>query len=176
MSTASNSRQPIVLQLSRQLSERPTVTSETALRLRPFKEDADIDRWLILRSKAFAFERLGVRSWTRDDFQQEFLDKWWWAPTRLWFAELAEENGATPLQVGTVALADRGNEQNPRPVVHWLCVLPRYRRRGIAKQLMNTLESYCWERDWREIALETHVKWQRAVAFYRALGYREVDT
>lgn len=171
MSTANDSTPPIVLQLTKTLVERPPACDVMGTQLRPFEGEQDIDIWLGLRDRAFARERVGVGVWTHDDFHREFLDKWWWQPERLWFAELLGDGATVPRVVGTVTLADRGSEAEPRPVVHWLAVLPQYRRCGMARALMAALETHCWDRGWKHVALETHRKWQRAIAFYEELGY-----
>ncbi|MEK6236124.1 MAG: GNAT family N-acetyltransferase [Planctomycetales bacterium] len=131
--------------------------------IRNHEDSRDNAAWLRLRELSFADEKPAVRPWTAADFQREFLSKPWWEPQRMWFAEIEGE------PVGTVALADRSEGI---PAVHWLAVLPERRRQGIAELLMNRLERFCWERNRREIHLETHRDWKSAVQFYEALGYR----
>jgi GNAT superfamily N-acetyltransferase len=140
------------------------------VRLRQFAGLGDIDAWLELRRRSFESEPVSVRPWARTDFQAEFLDKSWWSPERLWFAEFeAETNGHALAQpVGTIALAQRGTLS----VIHWLCVLPEFRRRGIGRLLMAALETRCWDAGEREVGLETHSQWNAAVKFYTALGYK----
>ena len=60
-----------------------------------------------------------------------------------------------------------------RPVVHWLAVLPGWRRRGIGRLLLSRLHQDCWDAGYRQVWLETHAAWQAAVRLYRELGYRE---
>ena len=72
-----------------------------------------------------------------------------------------------------MTLALRGADEAARPVVHWLAVLPAWRRRGIGRLLMSVLEARAWELGYREVWLETHAAWEEAVRFYRALGYRD---
>ena len=132
--------------------------------VRTFAGESDIDRWLELRDRAFAEQSPGVRLWTRADFTVEFLDKPWWSPERMWFAEANDV-------VGSVALAVRGHQAAATPVVHWLMVSPEWRRRGVGELLVNTLEAACWNAGYRRVALETHTGWLAAEAFYRALGY-----
>ncbi len=76
--------------------------------------------------------------------------------------------------VGAVARALRGSGPDARPVVHWLCVLPRWRGRGIGRLLLSQLHQACWDAGHRQIWLETHVGWEAAVRLYRELGYREI--
>jgi GNAT superfamily N-acetyltransferase len=84
----------------------------------------------------------------------------------MWFAE---EPLAGP--VGTVALALRQSAEGTVPVVHWLCVLPTWRRRGIGRLLMTNLEQAAWDEGYRQVALETHESWRAAAALYDSLGY-----
>jgi GNAT superfamily N-acetyltransferase len=119
-----------------------------------------------LRERAFAREKLGVRRWNVADFRGEFLDRPWWRPDWMWFAE---EPLAGP--VGTVALALRQSAEGTVPVVHWLCVLPTWRRRGIGRLLMTNLEQAAWDEGYRQVALETHESWRAAAALYDSLGY-----
>jgi GNAT superfamily N-acetyltransferase len=134
--------------------------------VRTFGGEADIDRWLELRARAFADQKPAVRAWTRHDFEAEFLAKPWWSHERMWFAE-------TQATVGSVTLAIRGRPPDELPVVHWLMVLPDWRRRGLGRLLVRTLEAACWRTGYRQVGLETHVHWSEANAFYRALGYTE---
>lgn len=73
--------------------------------------------------------------------------------------------------MGAVTLARRGDAEQGRPVVHWLIVDPAFRRRGIGRLLVATLESACWQAGERQVWLETHTGWREATAFYSALGY-----
>jgi len=89
----------------------------------------------------------------------------------MWFAEPIGLLGKERQPVGTVTLAMRGEREQAKPVVHWLAVLPRWRRRGIAQLLMNTLEAACWDAGYRQIWLETHTAWSAAAQFYAKYGY-----
>jgi GNAT superfamily N-acetyltransferase len=153
-----------VLHLSRRLVEGPTVTKVSGVAVRTFTGEDDISRWLALRAKAFVDQTPVVRPWTQADFKAEFLDKPWWSPERMWFAEADDA-------IGSVTLAMRGHQAAATPVVHWLMVLSEWRRRGVGKLLMRTLETACWRAGYRHISLETHAGWSAAEAFYRALGY-----
>lgn len=141
--------------------------------MRTFGAAGDVQRWLELRHRAFARQRIGVRTWTAEDFAAEFLDKSWWRPERLWFAEATTPAGA-PLAVGTVALALRGDDATARPAVHWLSVLPEWRRRGVGRLLMAQLEAAAWDAGYRTVVLETHAGWTAAARFYAELGYRPI--
>ncbi len=184
-----------VLQLVRQLDCRPLAAPVDGVELRHFGGPADIDLWLEIRRKAFARQKVGIRDWTRQEFAEEFLDKPWWKSELLWFAESvepsadaaqaggnltrrrgdAEQRGGiiAANAVGTATLGWRGAAESGTPVIHWLAVLPRYRRQGIGRLLVQHLEQIVWDAGRREIFLETHAGWTEALALYRALGYRD---
>jgi GNAT superfamily N-acetyltransferase len=157
----------IVLQMCRRLDARPELPVVPGVGLRTFRGDNDIERWLAIREQAFAHESPPVRKWNAADFRAEFLDKPWWQPDCQWFAESVEP--ADP--IGTLTLAMRGSGGDARPVIHWLAVVPQWRRRGVGRLLTAALERYCWDTGFREVRLETHENWKSAVAFYRKLGY-----
>ena len=174
-----------IVRMIRNLEDRPVVQRVPGVELRPFRDEGDIDRWLEIRHKAFSRQRLGVRSWTRADFRREFLDKPWWQPEMMWFAEAPMLRGTAPpgehdrRSVGTVALTLREagsgavtDHQKICLAIHWLAVLPGWRRRGIGRLLVQSAERRCWELGYRRIGLETHRAWREAVALYEQLGYR----
>lgn len=158
-----------VLQLTRRLAERPSAVEVPGVRLRHFEGPADIGHWLELRRRAFARQKLGVGNWHEKDFEREFLEKPWWQPSAMWFA-VAEPGEAV---VATVTLARRGAGPTSKPVVHWLAVAPGFRRRGIARLLVATLEATVWDAGGRQIWLETHESWKEAGHLYRTLGYEK---
>jgi GNAT superfamily N-acetyltransferase len=162
-----------VLQLRKSLYTRTNPLSVGGVAVRTFETDGDIAAFLDLRHRAFARQRIGVRQWTRDDFLQEFVNHWWWQPTRMWFAEQESEiaTGAPKQLVGSATLAMRGEPNSARPVVHWLMVLPTARRQGIGRLLMAHVERAAWDAGHREVYLETHAQWLAAVQFYESLGY-----
>ncbi len=170
-----------IVRMIRNLEERPAVQPVPGVRLRHFRDDADVDRWLEIRHKAFGRQRLGVRSWTQADFRREFLDKPWWQPELMWFADvtmLSVDEGADEdnyRSVGTVSLALRQGatvaQSAACPAIHWLAVLPGWRRRGIGRWLVQAAEQRCWDLGYRSIWLETHRAWREAVALYEQLGY-----
>ncbi|MDZ4817716.1 MAG: GNAT family N-acetyltransferase [Planctomycetota bacterium] len=165
-----------VIQRRKFLAVPPAASTGTACSLRHFSGPADVGLWLDLRQRAFARQRVGVGQWTEADFQREFLDKPWWQPERLWFAHPPRTGSGSESQaIGTVALALRGEGPSAKAVVHWLCVLPAWRGRGVGRLLMHAVESAAWDAGYREIWLETHVAWQEAASFYDRLGYLSVD-
>ncbi|HWB00831.1 MAG TPA: GNAT family N-acetyltransferase [Pirellulales bacterium] len=160
----------IVRQLQLELHEEPPALEVPGIALRTFRDRADIDLWLDLRHRAFARQRVGVRAWTRSDFERELFAKPWWRSDRVWFAEAAGET------VGMVTLAQRGNGPTAVPVVHWLAVLPAWRRRGIGALLMNAVHRAVWTAGTREVRLETHAGWTAAVRLYESLGYQSAKS
>jgi ribosomal protein S18 acetylase RimI-like enzyme len=55
--------------------------------------------------------------------------------------------------------------------VVWLMVDPDFRRRGIGRALLATLEASAWQSGERELVLETHADWSAAVRLYESFGY-----
>ncbi len=161
-----------VLQLTRTLSERPAAPGVADVRLRHYEGPQDNPVWLELRRRAFARQKVGVRDWDESDFEREFLGKGWWRPEAMWFAEM--QPLLLPVTaVGTVTLARRGEGPLAKPVVHWLAVLPGYRRRRVGRLLMCALEAAVWDAGGRQVWLETHRDWLEAARLYESLGYRE---
>lgn len=171
-----------VLQLTKRLTTRPQVVACSGLAVRHYQGEADIEPWLALRRAAFARQRLGIRDWSRSDFEAEFLTRWWWRPERMWLAEPAPQSRLglnsrddvppAPLITGSVTLGCRGEAANHVPVVHWLAVHPSWRRRGVASSLVARLEAAVWEMGQRQVWLETHDAWIGAAGLYRKLGYQ----
>jgi GNAT superfamily N-acetyltransferase len=159
-----------VLQLRRKLLVRPVVPQVPGVTLRSYQAAEDIEAWLRIRHRTFAKESLGVREWTAADFQREFLTKPWWQPERMWLAEAGDLLHAQQ-PVGAVTWADRGAQGAIVPAVHWLMVLPGWRRRGIAALLMAAMEQACWDAGHRELFLETHASWTAAAKFYQQHGW-----
>jgi GNAT superfamily N-acetyltransferase len=159
---------PSVVHRKRLLTDPPQPTAVSGVRLRNYVDLADIAAWIELHRLAFADQTMGVRTWNDEDFRREFLDKPWWRADWMWFAEL---DGDRPMPIGTVTLALRQSATATRAVIHWLCVLPRFRRRGIGGLLIRTAERAAWDAGYREVALETHAAWREAAACYDALGY-----
>jgi len=159
-----------VVQLRRQLAERPDLPSVPGVELRNYGGAADIDAWLDIRHAAFARQSLGVRQWTRADFEVEILAKPWWSESRLWFAEVASPAGECQA-VGTITMALRAGQDVELPAVHWLAVRPAWRRLGIARLLLTRLEQSAWDLGYRQVCLETHSAWIAARGLYDACGY-----
>jgi GNAT superfamily N-acetyltransferase len=163
-----------VIQMTRKLSERPVAPRISGVRLRDYAGSGDVEVWLELRRRAFARQKLGVGDWDAADFEREFLHKSWWRPEAMWFAEAQRLPLTAYAPVGTVTLARRGDSPDAKPVVHWLAVLGTYRRRGVGRLLIATLEAAVWDAGGRQVWLETHSAWTEAARLYEALGYRPV--
>jgi ribosomal protein S18 acetylase RimI-like enzyme len=165
---------PTVMQLTRELPKRPTLPEVACVRLRHFVGQQDVEVWLELRRRAFARQKLGVRDWDAGDFEREFLHKSWWHTDAMWFAEAQRLPLTAHAAVGTVTLARRGDGPDAKPVVHWLAVMPGYRRRGVGRLLIATLEAAVWDSGGRQVWLETHSQWAEAAGLYESLGYQSV--
>lgn len=187
-----------ILQLSKQLEVPPAPPEWGEFAARCYDDQRDIPAWLDLRGAAFARQTVGIAGWNEQDFQREFLGKPWWRPERLWLVETvldsansglglagqeqrvadADRITTTKLLVGAVALGERelvapGNERRAVPVIHWLMVRLRFRRKGLGKALVAAAENAAWQLGAREIRLETHAAWSEAARLYSRLGYRE---
>ncbi len=58
-------------------------------------------------------------------------------------------------------------------VIHRLCVKPAYQGRGLAKKLMERIETHLVDRHYNAIRLDAFSENPNAVALYQKLGYRE---
>jgi GNAT superfamily N-acetyltransferase len=163
----------IILQLTKRLTERPAPAEVPGIRLRHYSGPDDIERWLDLRCRAFARQKVGISAWDAADFEREFLTKPWWRADVMWLAETRAGPAAGEV-VGTVTLARRGQPPADKPVAHWLCVHPAYRRRGIGRLLLATLEAAAWDAGQRQIWLETHAAWREAYELYRVAGFESM--
>lgn len=160
----------LILQLTKKLLAPPCPVAVDGVRLRHYQSASDAEIWLELRRRAFARQKLGVGDWNADDFAREFLQKTWWRPEAMWFAE-TDSTSLTASAVGTVTLARRGDTPEAPPAVHWLAVLPSWRRRGVGRLLITSLEAAVWETGQRQVWLETHAQWGEAAQLYESLGY-----
>jgi GNAT superfamily N-acetyltransferase len=157
-----------VLHLRKTLVRRPIFGGVVGIGVRQIAVPEDVPGWLVLRGRAVAWLKPAVRAWTAEDFAAEMSEKAWWREEWTWLAVTVD----SPQQpVGSVTLAVREGEAGEVPVVHWLLVDPRWRRRGIGRVLMLELEQAAWDAGWREIQLETHANWAEAVAFYQSIGF-----
>jgi GNAT superfamily N-acetyltransferase len=173
-----------ILQLSKSLLPPVENVRVPGVEVRHFRGPTDIRQWIELRNRAFARETVGVRQWDEADFRREMLDKPWWSDDRFWFA--IKTTDAIPAMtssgvsqpstnervVGAVVLADRGAAEQAQAAIHWLIVLPGWRRKGVGRLLISALEARAWELGHRHVVLETHAAWRSAALFYERLGYQ----
>jgi GNAT superfamily N-acetyltransferase len=161
-----------VLHLRKELLCPPVEQATTGICIRSIVVPDDIEDWLVLRGRATAGMQPGVREWSRSDFDAQMLSKPWWRNDRTWLAiDPYTGDGSV---MGSVTLAMRPGTENSHPIVHWLLVDPAWRRRGVGRMLMSTLECAAWDDGWRHIELETHASWKEAAAFYQSMGYAPV--
>ncbi|MBA4019259.1 MAG: hypothetical protein C0483_19005 [Pirellula sp.] len=172
-----------VLRLQKRLESGSSPISVPGVSVRTFNGPDDVDHWLALRSAAFAEFDAGGRPWTAADFHREFLGKPWWSAERLWFAEFDATEALAPgeppgaidaaprIVVGTITLARSGRPPHDHASVAWLMVAPAFRKRGIARALLATLETSAWKGGERLLTLETHASWTAAVRLYESAGY-----
>jgi ribosomal protein S18 acetylase RimI-like enzyme len=163
-----------ILQMTRSLLERPVVPSVAGIELRHYEGPQDVETWLDIRRRAFARQKLGVGNWDASDFEREFVQKHWWRPEAMWFAQ-TRTRLLPSSAVGSVTLGRRGDGPDAKGVVHWLAVLPAYRRQGVGRLLVATLEAAIWDSGGRQVWLETHSAWGEAARLYEALGYHIVE-
>ena len=154
-----------ILRFAKLLHARPEPSPASAS-IRCFAGAGDVSAWLALCDTAFAGLTASGRRRTADDFEREFTAKPWWSPERMWFAE--DEVGNV---VGSATLGRSGLPPDDVPCVLWLMVDPRYRRRGIGRALLTTLEQAAWDSGERRLTLETHAAWRDAVRLYERCGY-----
>ena len=166
-----------VLHFAKTLTFEPIARAAPGLAIRPFRDETDVEAWLALREAAFAGLVQSARPWTRADFHREFTGKSWWSPDCCWFATLSESNPAAVSPVmgspiaGSIVLGRSGRPPDDEPCVMWLMVHPAWRRRGIGRALLTTLEQAVWNAGERRIVLETHRNWRDAVQLYQQCGY-----
>ena len=160
-----------IVHLRKALAKQSVLNAVPGVEVRTTAMPKDLHEWLALRGRAVAWLKPAVRAWTEADFTAEISGKPWWRDEWTWLAIPAE----APRQlIGSVTLAVREGTTGAVPVVHWLLVDPRRRRRGIGRLLMSHLERAAWDEGWREIQLETHSGWTDAVAFYQSIGFEPV--
>ena len=159
-----------VLHFRKELTDSPVAMDAAGFCVRQLHLPDDIQAWLALRDRAMKGEIPAARPWTEADFQREFLGKPWWRDEFAWTAVATPTTSLS----GSVFLGLREGADRVVPVIHWLLVDPAFRRRGVARALMSSLERAAWDAGWREVQLETHTGWVAAVSFYQSIGYAPV--
>ena len=115
----------------------------------------DVDRIAEMEKVCFPEE-----PWSRDMVAAEFSGL---NPTR-YFA--AEEDGRIVAYAGVWDIPPEGYITN-------VAVLPEYRRRGVASQVLQTMIDECLAEGVTDITLEVRVSNDPAIALYRSFGFEE---
>ncbi|MBQ3662050.1 MAG: ribosomal protein S18-alanine N-acetyltransferase [Firmicutes bacterium] len=115
----------------------------------------DVDRIAEMEKVCFPEE-----PWSRDMVAAEFSGL---NPTR-YFA--AEEDGRIVAYAGVWVIPPEGYITN-------VAVLPEYRRRGVASQVLQTMIDECLAEGVTDITLEVRVSNDPAIALYRSFGFEE---
>jgi GNAT superfamily N-acetyltransferase len=157
-----------VLHMSRRLIVPPACRVADGYDVRTFAP-RDVAGWLALRFRAFSDELRAVRPWSEADFAREMTAKSWWRDDHTWIATPSDRPEEL---IGAVTLAMRKDAA----IVHWLMVDPDWRRRGVGRQLVTRLERTVWDNGGREVRLESHRHWRRAMLLYAKLGYTNSPT
>ena len=167
-----------ILHLRKRLISLPAVAEVPGITIRPFNgadattAAADARAWLALREAAFEGMTAGGRPWSLDDFHREFAAKPWCKPERMLIAVTTDSD--REVIVGSVTLGRSGRAPNDFACLQWLMVRPDYRRRGIGRLLLNTIEQLALDAGETILMLETHATWSEAVRLYRAAGYESL--
>jgi GNAT superfamily N-acetyltransferase len=103
------------------------------------------------------------------EFDRELRGRSWWRPDALWLACVPGE----PHPVGCVAV-ECSPPARPWAQLHWLAVRPAWRRRGIARALVERVAGQAAGAGHRQLRAETLAAWQGAVGFYERLGFQVV--
>ena len=148
------------------------IKEPVGFQIRNYQKLEDCDSWRALHQLIFAAGK--GRKWTVARFRQEFLDRRWWSPDRMWIAEENYRIHANRRIVGTVCLAERPNGGNLQFLVAWLMVHPFCRRRGIGGCLLRKLEAKCQAMGHEQVYLETLESWPEAMGLYTSLGYQRI--
>ncbi len=156
-----------VIKLWRTLQGPPQVGGPGECFVRNFEIGSDMQAWLELHNAVYQRHEKS-RPWEKRDFAREFDWSKGWTPDKMWLAFSAPEQGEL---VGSVALATRASDGNAHGSIQWLTVAPEWRRKGVASDLLDHLESHCWEMGLCRVLAETLNTWTEAVAFYRNRGY-----
>lgn len=175
-----------ILQMTKRLVEPPAPAPSDqpeGVKLVASAGSAEIACWVEIQRQALADLPTPVRPPTAADLRRELLEREGWQAGWLWFAVLPTDEAPASLNsplaggiaVGTVGLSIRAGRDTQRAVIHRLAVVPQARRRGIGRLLLATAEQAAWEAGNRQLWLETHARWEAAVALYRSQDWEEVQ-
>jgi len=94
-----------------------------------------------------------------------------------WFCYFLTDADGTLL--GLVELSSRnivdGCLSSPVAYIEGLYLKPEYRHRGLGKEVIELLRSWCRERSFSELATDAQLANEAAQRFYRAAGFQETD-
>lgn len=98
--------------------------------------------------------------WSADSIASELVN-----PLSYWL--VAEVDGQVAGYVGSQSVLDAADMMN-------IAVSPEYRRRGVAKALVNELIAYLSQNDVIALLLEVRVSNQPAITLYEKMGFQQV--
>lgn len=98
--------------------------------------------------------------WSADSIASELVN-----PLSYWL--VAEVDGQVAGYVGSQSVLDAADMMN-------IAVSPEYRRRGVAKALVNELTAYLSKNDVIALLLEVRVSNQPAITLYEKMGFQQV--
>jgi len=98
--------------------------------------------------------------WSADSIASELVN-----PLSYWL--VAEVDGQVAGYVGSQSVLDAADMMN-------IAVSPEYRRRGVAKALVNELIAYLSKNDVIALLLEVRVSNEPAIALYEKMGFQQV--
>jgi GNAT superfamily N-acetyltransferase len=162
----------VLVRLTKILHTPPCHDGDGQFPVRTYRGPGDIPVWLEIRERAFAGQIAAGRPWTEHDFRREFLEKPWWRPEWMWFAE----EGNQPCRpIGGLGVAAMRPIQDGAASIQWLLVLPEHRRRGVGRCLITALEAAAWTTGFRTVVAETLGAWDAAIRFYESIGYTATE-
>ena len=98
--------------------------------------------------------------WSADSIASELVN-----PLSYWL--VAEVDGQVAGYVGSQSVLDAADMMN-------IAVSPEYRRRGVAKALVNELTAYLSKNNVIALLLEVRVSNEPAIALYEKMGFQQV--
>jgi len=127
--------------------------------LRPGDEAA----WVEMKNACFREQ--GMRSWSAEDFRRAFTDD----PRFEYPRVTVVMRGAEAVASATAWEADYG--EGPVGLLHWVCVLPSWRRRGLGREVSVRAMRELAARGYADAWLNTSWKREAAVGLYVRLGF-----
>jgi len=121
------------------------------------------EEWVRLKHACFREE--GGREGSVDDFRQEFMEAPFFDFGRI-FVALQEDR-----MVGTASAWEIDFGEGAVGLIHWVCVEPEYRRKGLGKALMVRALAELTARDYEDAWLNTSRDRRAAVGLYERMGF-----